>query len=742
MREIRKTHISSPISIPAISNRVIILTAILVNVLAIGLIIVLLNTFNEKNIRNSALAELSDCSNLLVSKQLMGLQNVLTRITSNHELNRLLTDKGVVQSLEIEQHLGGIAAGSDSSIVYIMDKTGTVVACSRYGDNKTLLGNNYLFRKYYYEAMDGNEVLFAAVGVTTGKRGLYFSKPFIQKDDSKTTGVAVIKSGVEKLEEVLKTIENPSAVVSPSGVVFISNKSELLYKMVDKNDEKYIEKLHKSRQFASNTIIPIPSKLTIDKTEFTGENLMEVRFPLDISGWYLVQYRGVVFPYTRAVIYSSLSILLVVSCVILIISYRDRTIAREKLLQSQREAEKNLQEGYQNLKRIMSHVPVGVVLTDEELNIQWVNKTARTMLGDIPYDELRKQTMGRDIQFVGADGLQLSDYSTGKNLNNKEGVLTNAKNMEYQVLLNRTQFEAVHQPLVLHSLYDLSEYKKIEAELMHVSKMESIGRLAEGLAHEINTPAQFVGSNLEFIHDSIEDIFTAFTRLEGEVEDLTKIDPGVAKLIEKRLNGITAEADLEYLRQELPKALNESRGGVNRVAQLVQAMKEFSHSASAEMVATDLNAALQTTLMVSGAQWKPVTDIEVDLSEDLPMVFCDVGELNQVFLNLIVNSVQSIQKKRQESDHEGPGVVKISSYRENSNAVFVFEDNGTGIEESLQEKIFDPFFTTREVGSGSGQGLYITQNIVCQKHKGTITFDSRIGEGTTFYVRLPIEHTT
>jgi signal transduction histidine kinase len=256
----------------------------------------------------------------------------------------------------------------------------------------------------------------------------------------------------------------------------------------------------------------------------------------------------------------------------------------------------------------------------------------------------------------------------------------------------------------------LKDKRKAEHDAMQASKLASIGQLAAGIAHEINTPTQYVGDNLSYIANALPDMLKA---LQG--------GPALS------------ERDIAIFAEDLPAAVAEARQGVARIAKIVGSMKEFSHPGTTEMSNTDINKALESTLTVSQNEWKMVAEIETRLAPDLPAVLCFASEVNQVFLNLILNAAQAIQG----SGKKLPGRILIESFEDQGAVVVRFTDNGPGIPEDLRERIFDPFFTTKPVGQGTGQGLAISRDVIEAKHGGRIEVGGNVGEGTVFTVRLP-----
>jgi PAS domain S-box-containing protein len=267
-----------------------------------------------------------------------------------------------------------------------------------------------------------------------------------------------------------------------------------------------------------------------------------------------------------------------------------------------------------------------------------------------------------------------------------------------------------------------------EVEERHDQKMESLGRLSAGLAHEINTPIQFVGDNTRFLAEAYQ------TMLELLLVYRECMGPSSGNLSwqERNARAEAAEekADIEYLAAEVPAAVEQSLEGMERVASLVRAMKAFSYKDVKERTYTDLNDAIRTTVTVARNEVKYVADVVLDLGE-LPEVLCYRGDLNQVFLNLLVNAADAMQGR------DGRGEVRVTTRAENGTAVISFADNGTGIPEEIQKTIFEPFFTTKEVGKGTGQGLALAR-AVCDKHGGSIEVHSTVGVGTEFVLRLPV----
>ncbi len=269
-----------------------------------------------------------------------------------------------------------------------------------------------------------------------------------------------------------------------------------------------------------------------------------------------------------------------------------------------------------------------------------------------------------------------------------------------------------------------------QRQVLQADKLASIGRLAAGIAHEINTPIQYVGDNLRALSDNFADL----SRLVTEYRNLTKRAGELRLLPEevRRVATIEAEVDLDYLLEDSPKALQQGLEGVERVANIVRAMKDFSHVDRGQTSAVDINRALDTALTVARNEYKYVADVVRDYGE-LPPVECLAGDLNQVFLNLLVNAAHAIEETGQR------GVITVTTRPDGDHVQIVIADTGAGIPESVRDRIFEPFFTTKEVGKGTGQGLCISRQIIVGKHGGTLSYETEVGHGTRFIVRIPIK---
>ena len=278
--------------------------------------------------------------------------------------------------------------------------------------------------------------------------------------------------------------------------------------------------------------------------------------------------------------------------------------------------------------------------------------------------------------------------------------------------------------------------KKLQSQLLHAQKLESVGQLAAGIAHEINTPSQYVSTNIDFLDDAFLDVSKLVDQLQTLLQ--AEKDGTLSPQHFQEARQALENSDWEYLATELPSAIKQSRDGIKRVTSIVRAMKEFSHPGSRDKVSANLNAIIQTTIIVATNEWKYVAEIKTDFDPDLPSISCLVDEMGQVVLNLLVNAAHAIADKLGDNPEGKKGMITLATRRDGDWVELRISDTGVGIREDIRQRVFDPFFTTKQVGKGTGQGLAIAHDVINGKHQGTITLESEVGTGTTFIIRLPL----
>ena len=402
------------------------------------------------------------------------------------------------------------------------------------------------------------------------------------------------------------------------------------------------------------------------------------------------------------------------------------------LVERQR-AEAALQQSEERARLLFSTIPHAAYVFDiVNLDFLEVNDAAVQQYGYSRDEFLRMKTTSirpaeevephkRYLQQIRSDGASAGQW---------KHVSKDGRIIDVEIHFHRLDYDG-HKAL-LTIAQDVTERNQLEIDLRHSQKLEAVGRLAAGIAHEINTPIQFVGDNIRFLHGAFTDFNKVLDKYRYLWERVAKgeAEQGLADVAEAE-----EAADINYLVEEIPKAIGQSLDGVTRVATLVRAMKEFAHPDRKERAAADINAALLSTLTVARNELKYVAEVETEFG-DLPLAVCNIGELNQVFLNLLVNAAHAIGEVVNGTGQKG--VIRVRTALEEDAVVISIADTGRGIPEAIRDKVFDPFFTTKGIGRGTGQGLAIARSVVVDRHGGTLTFASEVGKGTTFFIRLPL----
>lgn len=408
--------------------------------------------------------------------------------------------------------------------------------------------------------------------------------------------------------------------------------------------------------------------------------------------------------------------------------------ANETLTTSIRKAKNNSSR----LNAIMNSIPDCIITTDKNLMMLDINNAAEKFLKGSRIRLMKKSILPYISETQAAAYQQLCDRAINDGISSLEEFDFNIDGDETTPTeVKISLFEHDDEYFLLHLVHDVTrkkeraqEHKHLQEELAQAAKWEAVGQLAGGIAHEINTPSQYIGDNLHFLSESLTQIFTLLQNAL-ELKKLCATDPKCDALNQK-LDHLIKDYDLAYLIEEVPDALKQSSNGIKQISHIVGAMKNFSHPGAKDKEPFNINSSLDTTLTVSRNEWKNIAEIETHFEEDLRPVHCIPGALNQVFLNLIVNAAHAIAAKSND-------LGKITLTTKNSaNGIDIYiQDTGCGIAAEHQKDIFNPFFTTKEVGKGSGQGLSIARDIIVKKHKGTIDFQTTPGQGTTFHIYLP-----
>lgn len=313
-------------------------------------------------------------------------------------------------------------------------------------------------------------------------------------------------------------------------------------------------------------------------------------------------------------------------------------------------------------------------------------------------------------------------------------VLEQNISLEAKVQLRTRELEQSHESLSK----TLTELRLAQAHLVEANKLESIGQLAAGVAHEINTPVQYVSDNVGFLKDAFEKLMLSLDEALCVAHEAAARNRDEAALeeLDQRLHS----HGLRWICEQIPKAIEQSMEGLERVGSIVSAMKEFSHPSAAEKQLTDLHDAIQTTITVARHEWKYVAEVETRFGADVPHVPCLRNEFNQVILNLLVNAAHAISERTAQGS-QGKGRIAIATEVVGDEVEIRIRDDGAGIPKAVAARIYDPFFTTKPVGKGTGQGWAIARSVIADKHAGSIRFESEPGRGTCFFIRLPLRPT-
>lgn len=403
-------------------------------------------------------------------------------------------------------------------------------------------------------------------------------------------------------------------------------------------------------------------------------------------------------------------------------------------------AEASIRESERNLRKVLQGIGAAIFIIDPNgFKVKDMNELAEELLG-----EDKKTYVGR--------GCSDLPFSTEDSKRCGEGMcpLLSGEGKEEEMILMRS--DGTNVPVtktiitakvngVIHFfeiVIDITERKDMERQLANAQKLESIGQLAAGIAHEINTPTQYIGDNLWFLRQAFERIQSVLDGYAGLLKtgrDVPEMDEAVTAQDE-----LMKKSKMDFVLKQVPKGIEQSLGGVERVSTIVKAMKNFSHPDSKDRQPVDINAAVENTITVARNEWKYVSEVETDLADDLPPLMCYPSEVNQALLNIIVNAAHAIADVVGDSGEKG--TISISTSRDENDVIIRVSDTGTGISKENRDRIFDPFFTTKKVGKGTGQGLSIVYTTIVKNHGGSIDVQSEMGKSTTFVLRLPLQKET
>ncbi|MBE2189990.1 MAG: PAS domain S-box protein [Desulfobulbaceae bacterium] len=380
--------------------------------------------------------------------------------------------------------------------------------------------------------------------------------------------------------------------------------------------------------------------------------------------------------------------------------------------------------------------PNSVVILDSAGKILYVNKkfTETTLF---KYNEVHHKNVKDNLPYM----CEFADNSVWELLINERQWHGQAKNIKKNgkyywesVSIYAQSEENSYNNFYVIFKEDISEKIKIENQRTISKKMESIGHLAAGIAHEINSPLQFVNDSIYFLDISFTDMIEYIKTIEeyfksnaGSIENYVELN--------NSLQALKDNLDLEFVLSEVPEAFVRISNGLGRVNKIITAMKRFTHSSQNEKSMVDINQEIEMATILTKNEWKYVAEMKLNLAEELPMIFCRVDEINQVLINLIVNASHAIADKKEMTETDG--TITIATSIEGNDCKITISDTGKGILPENMDRVFDPFFTTKDPGKGTGQGLSLSHDIIVNKHGGQIYIESDFGHGTTVTVKIP-----
>jgi PAS domain S-box-containing protein len=384
---------------------------------------------------------------------------------------------------------------------------------------------------------------------------------------------------------------------------------------------------------------------------------------------------------------------------------------------------------------VLDQTSEGVIVTDTEGIILYGNMAAQTMSGYDSVDLVGRKTSlfksgKQDDEFYRElwETLKRGDAWSGSIINRRSDSSLFETEMTISPVRS-TDSEVTHYVSIWR---DVSQVRDLQRQLLQSQKLEAVGQLAAGVAHEINNPIQYILNNLTFFKNSFNSLIPLLNELQ---RGLQQTEPLPDEAWRSNLLRLVDESGLEFLLEEIPEGLEDALSGTSHVARIISAMKEFAHPGKEDKSPNDLNRLIENAVVVTHNEIKHLAEVETTFDYGLPHIHCEPGAISQVLINLIINARDAIEER---GELDSLGRIAISTRQVDNSVEIRVTDNGVGVSEEIRHRIFDPFFTTKEVGKGTGQGLAIAYDILVNKHKGSIACESRPGEGTTMIITLPL----
>ncbi len=392
---------------------------------------------------------------------------------------------------------------------------------------------------------------------------------------------------------------------------------------------------------------------------------------------------------------------------------------------------------YNRLRAVLNQLSEAVAITTPGGVIEFVNPVFLTMYG-CGRDEVENRTIFEFFDKKERVKKMQKAISNGKKWHGH--LIGRKKDGSFLEIETRVSPIRDSSGKIIHVVgiqRDVSKEVRLEKQLNQAQKMEAIGSVAGGIAHEINNPAQFVKDNTLFVKESCRTLLDLVGHYRQSLDTLTMDTVNAGEQL-RLLKEVEQKADIGFLLAELPQAIDDALDGIDRISNIVRAMKEFSHPGDGNRELVNVNKAIERAVLVSKGEWKYVADVRLDLDDKLPLIYCFLGEFNQVLLNIIINAAHAMDEKRQQ-DSAYIGTITIATKLRGNKVEVSIGDTGGGIPKKFQSRLFDSFFTTKSTGRGTGQGLAISKSIIEEKHGGRLGFETREGVGTTFIITLPVK---
>jgi PAS domain S-box-containing protein len=402
----------------------------------------------------------------------------------------------------------------------------------------------------------------------------------------------------------------------------------------------------------------------------------------------------------------------------------------------QKESEEKVKTQWKYYRALKDNSPEGIVTLDQDRKVVDINQAFKKIFG-YSLDSIKGKHLDNFIlpKRLKEEGQAITEkIKQGQNIfQNSVRKTREDKEIHCSIIGAPINIDSQHVDYFL--IYrDITREKKLEVQLMQTNKMEAIGQLAAGIAHEINTPTQYVNSNIEFFTEIFPDVLALIKEYE-KFYPFIKESYNDQKEIEE-LKKITDNVDIAFLKNEVKEALQDSLDGLNKISNIVDAMRTFSHPGTKDKQEINVNKLIQKTITVTRNEWKYDAELKTNLEDNLEPIPIHQDQISQVMLNLIVNATHAIQSAYEGQKNE-KGLIEITSCSKEEYVELRISDDGTGIPQNIRDKIFNPFFTTKDVGEGTGQGLSMAYNVIVENHRGNIYFDTEPGKGTTFIIELP-----